>query len=124
MLRWLSPPPESHPLLPSDSPYIDHVPFVVEHLLVDVSRIVPHPAHDLSLFVYVLLLHRQVSDGADQILAHYLAVVVVSRFEDVPGVVYRALHKLTCSVLHALDDLACRLFRRPTGLLRDLAGLP
>ena len=81
--------------LPSDASYVDHVTLVVEYLLQDVARLVPHPAHDLALIVYVLLLYRQVVEVAYEILAYHLAVLVEGGLKDVARLVHCALHGLT-----------------------------
>ena len=80
---------------PSGGSYVEHVPLIVEHLLEDVPRLVPHPAHYPSLLVYVLVLYQQVLEVAYQVLAQHLAVLVEGALEDVPRLVHAALHDLT-----------------------------
>src|SRR5215213_3369040 len=82
----------------SNSPRADHVTFVVDYTLEGVSRLVPDPAHDPTLFVHILFLDRQVPDVADEVFVHHLAVFVQGGLDDIPKLVDRALRGPTLSI--------------------------
>src|SRR5215210_4071194 len=74
----------------SNSPRAEHVTFVVDYTLEGAPRVVPDPAHDPALLVYVLFFGRQVADVAEKVFAHHVAVLVEGGLDDVPKLVDRA----------------------------------
>src|SRR4028119_1315647 len=76
----------------SNNSYTHYTPLVVEYLLDGVPRLVPHPAHDPAIVVYVLFLHGQTPDVANHIFVYDLAVFVKGDLDNVPGLVHRTPH--------------------------------